>query len=149
MRTIAICKERKGVVGAWLKTASIAVVLTVVAAAAFAHHSFASFDATKSISYKGTVKEIQWTNPHVWIELTVTDTGTPATYGFEGAAIAVLKRVGWTKDSVKAGDTITIVGHPFRDGRPGGSIEHLVLADGRKLGTGDAIPGALTVPGVQ
>jgi len=57
--------------------------------------------------------------------------------------------VGWTKDSVKAGDTVTVVGHPYKDGRPGGSIDHLVLADGRQIGTGDAIPGALTVPGVQ
>jgi len=131
--------------------ASMAGVLLLVLAAApvYSHHSFASFDASKTVSYMGTVKEIQWTNPHVWIDLTVMEAGGPVTYGFEGAAIAVLKRVGWTKDSVKAGDTITVVGHPYKDGRPGGSIEHVVLADGRQIGTGDAIPGALTVPGVQ
>jgi hypothetical protein len=125
------------------------LLLTLAADPAYSHHSFASFDASRMVSYKGTVKEIQWTNPHVWIELTVMEKGVPITYGFEGAAIAVLKRVGWTKDSVKAGDAITVVGHPYKDGRPGGSIEHVVLADGRQIGTGDAIPGALTVPGVQ
>ena len=125
------------------------LLLLLAANPVYPHHSFASFDPSKTVSYKGTVKDIQWTNPHVWIELTVMQGGDPVTYGFEGAAIAVLKRVGWTKDSVKAGDTITVVGHPYKDGRPGGSIEHVVLADGRQIGTGDAIPGALTIPGVQ
>ncbi len=129
---------------------AVSLLLWVLAAnPALGHHSFASFDASKTVSYKGTVKDIQWTNPHVWIELTVIEAGGPVTYGFEGAAIAVLKRVGWTKASVKAGDMITVIGHPYKDGRPGGSIEHVVLADGRQIGTGDAIPGALTVPGVQ
>jgi len=116
--------------------------------AALAHHSFAMFDMAKSVNYKGRVKEVQWTNPHVWVELEVTADGKTTVLSFEGAAISVLKRVGWTKDTVKAGDVVTVVGHPFKDGRPGGSIDHLLLADGRKIGTGDAIPPALVVPGV-
>jgi hypothetical protein len=116
---------------------------------AYAHHSFAMFDMKKTVSYKGTIKEVQWTNPHVWVELTVQEKDGPVTYSFEGAAIAVLKRVGWTRNSVKPGDVVTLVGHPYKDGRPGGSIDHLILPDGSKLGTGDAIPGALRVPGVQ
>ncbi len=116
--------------------------------AALAHHSFAMFDMAKSVNYKGRVKEVQWTNPHVWVELEVTADGKTTVLSFEGAAISVLKRVGWTKDTVKAGDEVTVVGHPFKDGRPGGSIDHLLLADGRKIGTGDAIPPALVVPGV-
>jgi hypothetical protein len=113
---------------------------------ALAHHSFAMFDATKSVSQKGVVKGMEWTNPHVWLHLAVQEKGKEVVYNYEGAAIAVLKRVGWMRDSVKAGDVVTVVGHPYKDGRPGGSIEHLVLADGSKLGTGDAIPGALVVP---
>jgi hypothetical protein len=116
---------------------------------ASAHHSFAMFDMKKTVSYKGTIKEVQWTNPHVWVELTVEEKDGPVTYSFEGAAIAVLKRVGWTRNSVKPGDVVTLVGHPYKDGRPGGSIDHLILPDGSKLGTGDAIPGALRVPGVK
>ena len=130
-------------------TVLLGALLCALAASVQAHHSFAMFDMSKSVKYEGTVKELQWTNPHVWIELTVTEKDGPVTYSFEGAAIAVLKRVGWTKDSVKAGDKITIVGHPYRNGRSGGSIDYLILADGRRLGTGDAIPGALRVPGVQ
>jgi hypothetical protein len=107
------------------------------------------FDMSKTVSYKGTIKEVQWTNPHVWVELVVMENGAPVSLSFEGAAIAVLKRVGWTKDSVKAGDVVTVVGHPYKNGKPGGSIDHLILADGRQIGTGDAIPGALRVPGVQ
>jgi hypothetical protein len=116
---------------------------------ALAHHSFAMFDAVKLQSKAGVVKEVQWTNPHVWVRLTVEEDGKEVNYSYEGAAIAVLKRVGWMRDSVKVGDKVTIVGHPYKDGRPGGSIEHVVLPDGQKLGTGDAIPGALVVPGVQ
>jgi hypothetical protein len=138
VRTIATFKTILAVVG-----------LVACATAAQAHHSFAMFDMTKTVSFKGTIKELQWTNPHVWVELTVQEKDGPVTYSFEGAAIAVLKRVGWTKDSVKAGDVVTVVGHPYKNGKAGGSIDHLILADGRKIGTGDAIPGALRVPGVQ
>lgn len=133
-----------------LVTSVIAALLCAFAASsALAHHSFAMFDMSKTVSFKGKIKELQWTNPHVWVELTVDEKDGPVTYAFEGAAVAVLKRVGWTRDSVKAGDVVTVVGHPYKNGRPGGSIDHLILADGRKLGTGDAIPGALRVPGVQ
>ena len=116
---------------------------------ALAHHSFAMFDGAKLQSQKGVVKEVQWTNPHVWVRLAVQENGQEVVYAYEGAAIAVLKRVGWLRDTVKVGDKVTVVGHPYKDGRPGGSIEHLVLPDGQNVGTGDAIPGALTVPGVQ
>jgi hypothetical protein len=125
------------------------VFIATASSAAFAHHSFAMFDAAKSQSKAGVIKEIQWTNPHVWVRLAVQEDGKEAVYSYEAAAVAVLKRVGWERDSVKVGDKVTVVGHPYKDGRPGGSIDHLVLPDGKNLGTGDAIPGALTVPGVQ
>jgi hypothetical protein len=119
-------------------------------ASVLAHHSFSMFDASKFFSEKGTVESVEWTNPHVWLVLRVAKgDAPPISYRYECAAIGVLKRVGWTSDSVKAGDVVTVVGHPFKDGRPGGSVDHLVLPDGRSIGTGDAIPGALQVPGVQ
>jgi Family of unknown function (DUF6152) len=130
-------------------TASLLVAALALPLVAVAHHSFSMFEMAKSVNYKGTIKEVQWTNPHVWVELDVTADGKTATLSFEGAAVPVLKRVGWMKDTVKAGDVVTVVGHPYKDGRPGGSIDHLILADGRKIGTGDAIPPALVVPGVK
>jgi hypothetical protein len=126
-----------------------AVALLIVAGAAVAHHSFTMFDMTKSLNWKGTVKELQWTNPHVWVVLTVTEAGKATDLSFEGAAIPVIKAAGWLRDSFKAGDTITIAGHPYKDGRPGGCIDYILLADGRKVGQGDNLPSAIVVPGVQ
>jgi hypothetical protein len=132
-----------------MRKTNVLLLALALPLAALAHHSFAMFDMAKAINFKGRVKEVQWTNPHVWVELEVTENGKTASYSFEGAAIPVLKRVGWMKDTVKAGDIVTVVGHPYKDGRPGGSIDHVILADGRKVGTGDAIPPALVVPGVS
>jgi len=129
--------------------AALLTVLAALALPAVAHHSFAMFDMAKTQSWQGKVKEVQWTNPHVWVELTVTENGKPVDLNFEAAAIPVLKNAGWTKEVVKAGDAITIVGHPYKDGRPGGSIDHVLLADGKKVGAGDAIPPPLVVPGVK
>jgi hypothetical protein len=122
---------------------AMAAAIGAISSTALAHHSFAMFDNSKKIDVKGTVKEIQWTNPHVWLEMVVTENGQQKTYDFEGGAVAVLKRFGWTKDTVKAGDTITLTAHPFKDGKSGGSIDFVTLADGRKIGGGDGIPGAV------
>ena len=127
----------------------IPLLLIAAASPALAHHSFAMFDATKSQSKMGVIKEVQWTNPHVWVRLAVQEDGKEVVYNYEAAAVAVLKRVGWQRDSVNVGDKVTVGGHPYKDGRTGGSIDHLVLQDGQKLGTGDAIPGARIVPFVQ
>jgi len=132
-----------------VKSIFAALLVLAVVPVADAHHSFAMFDLSKTVTLKGTLKELQWTNPHVWIKIEVLEKGAPVDYDFECAAIAVLKRAGWTRDSVKPGDVITLVGHPYRDGRPGGSVDYLILADGRQIGSGDAIPGAIRVPGVQ
>ena len=114
------------------------------ASVAPAHHSFAMFDQTKTITQKGVVKEVQWTNPHVWLHLQVQVDGKEVVYSYEGAAVAVLKRVGWLRDSVKPGDVLTVVGNPYKGGqRTGGAFNYVILSDGKHLGTGDAIPGAL------
>jgi hypothetical protein len=126
------------------------LVLAGFAAASVAHHSFAMFDQTKTVTQKGVVKEVQWVNPHVWLHLTVEVDGKEEVWSYEGAAIAVLKRVGWTRDSVQPGEVVTVVGHPYKDGRrAGGAINHNIRADGTRLGTGDAIPGAIVVPAGQ
>jgi hypothetical protein len=120
-----------------------------VASPALAHHSFAMFDMSKSATFKGVVKEVQWANPHVWMEVMVDEGGVAKPYSFEGGAVAVLKRAGWVRDSVKPGDTVTIISHPFKNGRVGGSLERVTLPDGRTVSAGDAIPGALQQPGVH
>ena len=135
-----------------LKTARKTLIWAAALAfvpSAWSHHSFAMFDMSKTVTYKGTLRQVQWTNPHVWIRLEMQEHGAPVTLDLECAAVAVLKRAGWTHDSVKPGDVVTVVAHPYRDGRPGGSVDYLILADGRQIGSGDAIPGAIRVPGVQ
>jgi len=125
-----------------------ALLLTGFAGMSIAHHSFAMFNPSKTIQQKGVVKEVQWTNPHVWLHLTVKVDGKDVVYSYEGAAIPVLKRVGWLRDSVKPGDVVTVVGNPYKDpSRVGGSFNYVILPDGKHLGTGDAIPGALVPTG--
>jgi hypothetical protein len=125
--------------------AGAAALSFAAADAASAHHSFAMFDSAKKIDYVGVVKKLEWTNPHVWIEVVARQGNEQKTFGFEGGAVAVLKRFGWTKDTVKIGDIVTMTAHPYKDGRSGGSIDFVTLADGRKIGGGDGIPGAVVV----
>jgi hypothetical protein len=103
-------------------------------AAARAHHSYAMFDMTQTVTIEGTVKDFQWTNPHGWIELLVATPNGPKQYSIEGNNLRVLTSVGWKFNTLKAGDKVTIEMHPLRDGRPGGSLVTATLEDGRKLG---------------
>jgi hypothetical protein len=108
------------------------------ATSASAHHSGAMFDRTKEITLTGTVKEVQWTNPHAWLEVMVPDqTGKPVQWGIEfGGGPQALIRIGFTRSNVKAGDKVTVLAHPLRDGRPGGSFMSVTLADGKVLKDG-------------
>ena len=106
-----------------------------VAAPALAHHSFSMFDREKSVTMTGTVKEYEWTNPHVWIHLMVTDDkGLAREWGFEMQAIAQDSAAGWRSDSVKPGDKISVEYHPLKDGSRGGQLMSATLANGQHLG---------------
>jgi hypothetical protein len=106
------------------------------------HHSFAGFDLSKNITLTGTVKEFQWVNPHSWIQLMVTDAaGASVEWSIEMSAPSSLVRQGWKPKMLKPGDQVTVIAHPLRDGRPGGSFVSATLADGTRIGgspTGDA-----------
>ena len=83
-----------------------------------AHHSFAVFfDDSRQVKVTGTVQEFQFRNPHGVIKFIVTDpAGAQATWKAETNSPSILERRGWTKDSLKAGDVITVEGWPARDG---------------------------------
>ena len=116
--------------------------LTLGAAPALAHHSFSMFDAQKEVVLKGAVKEFQWSNPHTWIQLNVTDaSGKTVEWSIEGGSPNLVGRQGWKRNTFKPGDEVQITVHPLRDGQPGGSFVRAVLPDGRKLG-GEQIPAA-------
>lgn len=102
-----------------------------------AHHSFAMFDLTKEITLVGRVKEVQFTNPHVWIQIMVASgRGAPVEWSIEAGAPGMLLRTGWKPSTLKSGDSVTIVTHPARSGAPNGSLVRVTLADGRVLGPG-------------
>lgn len=122
---------------------AVVVVLSIACALpAFAHHSFSMFDAQKEIVLKGKVKEFQWSNPHTWIQLNVTDeSGKTLEWSIEGGSPNLVGRQGWKRNTFKPGDEVQVTVHPLRDGQPGGSFVRAVLPDGRKLG-GEQIPAA-------
>ena len=98
----------------------IATVAMLTAGSALAHHSFAMFDQSKAVTIEGTVKEFQWTNPHVFIQLLVkSDSGADVEWSIEMTSPEHLARVGWRPGTVKAGDKVSLVVHPMRDGSAG------------------------------
>jgi|SRR5882757_6264214 len=100
-----------------------------------AHHSFAKFDSNKEVVIRGTVTQFQWTNPHSWIEIDVLDSkGKVTHWSIEGGSILALSRQGWNRNTIKAGDKLSIIAHPLRDGTPGGSLMGVTLANGKHLG---------------
>jgi hypothetical protein len=115
---------------------SIGVMLA--ASSAFAHHSHAMFDSTKQVTLVGIVKELQWTNPHCWIQLLVPNPddpkATPVEWALEMGAPLELFRHGWKPGSVKAGDKITVIINPLRNGQSGGQVVYAIGPDGKSIG---------------
>jgi hypothetical protein len=105
----------------------------------FAHHSFAMFDGEKTITMNGTLKELEWTNPHAWIRIEIADpaTGLPQEWSFEMGSPAQLGARGLKPDSIKPGDKIIVKAHPMKDGSHGGQYMSVAFSDGRPV-TGSA-----------
>jgi hypothetical protein len=117
------------------KVLGIAAAALLAAGTASAHHSFAMFDYNKDITVVGEVKELQWTNPHIHIYLNVPDgKGGIAEYDIEGGTPNNLRRQGWVKDGIKTGEKLSIVIHPLKSGKPGGSLVRASYADGKPIG---------------
>ena len=122
-----------------VKTVGLALcVATAIAAPAFAHHSFSMFDQEKVVKLDGTVKELEWTNPHCWLRVMVEDpmTHQPKQWSIEMASTGQQSRIGWTPTIVKPGDKVAVEINPLRDGTRGGTMLLITLADGTKLGHG-------------
>ena len=112
-------------------------LICLVAFPALAHHSFAMFDLTKNVTYIGTVVEYRWENPHTHIIVKVpegaADPSTVGTWDVEGGSVNIMGRQGWSKITFKAGDPITLVAHPMKNGSKGASLFYAVLPDGTRL----------------
>lgn len=103
--------------------------------AARAHHSSAMFDKESVREVTATVREFQWTNPHVWIQILVEEGGETTEWSIEGGGPNTLFRRGWRPNSFRAGDVVKIRFYPMRDGSPAGGFVGAQFADGRTLGT--------------
>ena len=100
-----------------------------------AHHSGAAvFDSTKKLDMTGVVTKVQWTNPHAHFFMDVKDSkGAVLNWNLELASPNILIRNGWKRNSVKAGDTVTVTGSRARDGSNFGIASTIMFPDGRKL----------------
>jgi hypothetical protein len=123
-----------------MKLLSVATgaLLAVGAAPTFAHHSFAAeFDAEKPITLQGKVVKWEMINPHGWITLSVTaDDGKTAEWMVETSNPNGLMRLGWTKNSLKPGDEITVEAYLAKDGSNTVNAARITLADGSKVFAG-------------
>jgi len=99
-----------------------------------AHHSFAAFDVTTQKTVTGNVRQVDWTNPHIWLWIDVpNENGGSDTYGFEGMSPNFLARRGWTRTTLKTGDKMTISFRPMKDGSKGGMFMTGQMANGKVL----------------
>ncbi len=102
-----------------------------------AHHSFAMFDLGKEVTVEAVIREVQFTNPHVWLQILVSDDkGKETEYSIESGAPGMMLRNGWKPSTLKPGDKVTLTMHPLRNGKPGGSLVKVIVPDGRTLGPG-------------
>jgi hypothetical protein len=124
------------------RTALVAAVLAFALPAA-AHHSTAMFDFARTVEIKGTIKDFQWTNPHTFTFVMVEgDAAVAGEYALEGMSPNYLSRNGWNKRSLKPGDNVTLAIHPLKDGRKGGFMVSVKLADGTVMYNLPQRPGA-------
>jgi len=123
-----------------------AFILLLTASSVLAHHSFAAeYDSTKQVTVKGVVQRVAWVNPHAYVYIDVKDeNGKVTTWAFESLSPNALARQGWSRNSLKAGEAVTVNGYLAKDGKPlaDGSVHAnsrlITTADGRKVFAGSS-----------
>ena len=115
--------------------ASVALAVVLLQpAAVVSHHSNSAYEVQKVITITGVVKEFVWSNPHTWLHVIVDDgQGGKAEWACEGRAPGILLRAGWTRQSLKPGETVTVDMSPAKNGSKTSIIARVTKADGTIL----------------
>jgi hypothetical protein len=123
-----------------MKIFRVAALAAAASISALAHHSMtAVYDEKKPMTLKGVVTKFDWTNPHVFVFLDAADaSGNVSNWAVEFPSRIELKRDGWTRDSAKIGDVVTIEGSAARDGGKAVAAKIMILPDGKKLSAAPA-----------
>jgi hypothetical protein len=126
--------------GTLIVTAALIALGLIPIPPALAHHSFAPYEISLQIKLTGVVTDLKWTNPHVYIELDAPDTrtGEKRHWLIECASTSILNRAGWRFNMIRAGDQITAIVSPLRNGEPAALLKQITLADGKKFSNGAA-----------
>jgi len=114
--------------------AAAAAVGLALSGPAGAHHSSAMFDASRTITLAGTVRMLQWSSPHCWLQVLVPSDAGNVEWSIEMAAPFEMIRRGWKPTTVRPGDKISVVANPARDGSNGAMFVAATGVDGRPLG---------------
>jgi hypothetical protein len=118
-----------------MRICSFVIAVLLATTSALAHHSNSAFDGDKVMVLKGTVTEWKWTNPHVWIVLSVDDgNGGNVQWEIEGRTPGQLIRAGWSRTILKPGDTVTVDFSPAKDGSRTGLLTRVTRSDGTVIG---------------
>jgi hypothetical protein len=104
------------------KVLAAASLVAAMSAPLAAHHSAAMFDDDKVVELNGTIKEVQWTNPHIWIQVVVDNNGQKTEWSVEGGSPNTLSRNGWKATTFKSGDPVIVRVSPMKDGTAGGQF---------------------------
>jgi hypothetical protein len=124
-----------------ISAAALAAGALLAQGSALAHHSFAAeFDRNMPITVTGSVTKVEWANPHARFYIDAKDekTGETVNWDFELASPNGLMRRGWTRNSMKLGDTVTVTGHRAKNNPHVGNASTVVLANGKKLFAGSS-----------
>jgi len=125
-----------------LQTVGMIVAAAVIAAPATAHHSDAGIDMEAVIAFEGRITEFFWRNPHVYFTVETTDSGEAIEWEVQMGPTNILSRRGWTRDSLAAGDRVTVRAHPSVNGRPYGIMESIDKEGGLDLSSAAVTPTA-------